>query len=326
MTFKADINQIESLRSTTTSKVVREREHTELTIISSKMSQKVAIVTGASSGIGYEISKELAKVNYKVYACARRLEPIESLAAEYKNVVPHKLDISNHEDVAEFREFLKQELKGSGIDVLYNNAGQSCTMPALDVQNDAIEQCFKVNVFGHMNMCRELSSFVIQAKGTIVFTGSIAGLLPFPYSSIYSSTKAAIHAYARTLHLEMQPFGVRVINVITGGVKTNIADVRPLPDNSVYNFREGKDSFASRQTMAKDNKPISASDYAKQLVTDIQSSKDPVDIYRGTFARIALLLFLFVPYRVLEWGLAKKFKLDRVHTFLKNNVSKSKTD
>ncbi|CCC68735.1 hypothetical protein NCAS_0B06510 [Naumovozyma castellii] len=300
-------------------------------------SRKTAIVTGASSGIGYEITKELARNGFIVYACARRLGPIDDLINDLapelttelaKAVIkPYQLDISKEDEVKQFRVFLEKELPNGKLDLLYNNAGQSCTFPALDVTNDVMEQCFKVNVFGHVNMCRELASYLIQARGTIVFTGSLAGITPFPFGSIYSATKAAIHEYARVLHLEMKPFGVRVINVVTGGVATNIADTRPLPDDSVYNFPEGRKAFEYRQSMAKNHHPMPADVYAKELIKDILSDKDPVDVYRGKLATIMSYVMMLVPYSLLEWGLCKKFKLDKVFEALKSKAeSKTKSD
>ncbi|CCD23414.1 acylglycerone-phosphate reductase NDAI_0B03800 [Naumovozyma dairenensis CBS 421] len=276
--------------------------------------KKIAVVTGASSGIGYEITNELAKNNYIIYACARRVDPIQQLVDEFSNAVikPHKLDISNPEEITQFKQFLSENLPNEKLDLLYNNAGQSCTFPALDVSNDVMEQCFKVNVFGHVNMCRELSQFLINAKGTIVFTGSLAGITPFPFGSIYSATKAAIHQYARVLHLELKPFGVRVINAVTGAVKSNIADTRPLPETSVFNFAEGQEAFKNRQLMAKKSHPMPADVYAKKLVKDIMSGSDPVDIYRGKLATVMSFIMLLVPYRILEFGLKKYFKLDKV--------------
>ncbi|CAI4064446.1 acylglycerone-phosphate reductase SKDI_09G0460 [Saccharomyces kudriavzevii IFO 1802] len=281
--------------------------------------KKIAVVTGASAGIGCEITKELARNGYMVYACARRLEPMEQLTFQFgsDSVKPYKLDISKPEEIVTFAGFLRTTLPDGKLDLLYNNAGQSCTFAAMDATDAVIEQCFKVNVFGHVNMCRELSQFLVNSRGTIVFTGSLAGVVSFPFGSIYSASKAAIHQYARGLHLEMKPFGVRVINAITGGVATDIADKRPLPENSIYNFPEGRDAFNSRKTMAKDNKPMPAEAYAKQLVQDILSSRDPVDVYRGTFATIMRFVMILVPYWLLEKGLSRKFKLDKVNSALK---------
>ncbi|CAL9730388.1 NADPH-dependent 1-acyldihydroxyacetone phosphate reductase [Monosporozyma unispora] len=291
---------------------------------------KVAVVSGGSSGIGKAVSIELCQKGYKVYAVARTLKGIDHVTKDYPGlpIIPYELDITSVEAIQKFKEFLKEELPKNEqgkpvLDVLYNNAGQSCTFPALDVTPEAMEQCFRVNVFGHINVSRELSEFVINGKGTILFTGSLAGIISFPFGSIYSATKAAIHAYARGLHLELQPFGVRVINVITGGVATNISDDRPLPEGSIYDFKEGREAFDYRQNMVSHNVPMSATEYAKQMVTLIvDRKKDPVDVYRGSQAWMVGWIAFLVPYCILEWGLKRKFKLLKLFEALKKKDQK----
>lgn len=289
----------------------------------SKMSnlsnRKIAVVTGASQGIGYHVSRELAQHNYKVYACARHTEAIEKLAENFAEgvIIPCHLDISKVVEIKKFKEKLGLELPGQRLDLLFNNAGQSCTVPAIDVTDAMVEQCFQVNVFGHINMCAQLAEFLINAKGTITFTGSLAGIAAFPFGSIYGATKAAIHQYARVLHLEMRPFGVRVINTITGGVATDIAEKRPLPDHSYLNFKEGIEAFDRRREMAKRNHPTPVEEYAKQVVGDILSSRDPLDVYRGKLARLLTLVYTFLPYWLIEWGVEKKFRLHAAYKVLR---------
>lgn len=281
--------------------------------------RKIAVVTGASSGIGFAITRELANNGYKIYACARRTEPMESLAQEFESgvIIPYRLDVTSGEAILELKRTLAAELPYRKLDLLYNNAGQSCTYPAVDVTNDMVEQCFKVNVYSHINMCRELVQFLINAQGTIVFTGSLAGIGVLPFGSIYGASKAAIHQYARDLHLELKPLGVRVINAITGGVNTDIADKRPLPATSMFNFKEGIEAFEYRQLMAKKNSPMSAETYAEKMVRDILSDKDPVDVYRGTMSTRMSWFMILVPYWILEFFVYRKFKLDRVYNVLK---------
>ena len=272
---------------------------------------KVAVVTGASSGIGYELTRQLASKGYKVYAAARREQRLETLAKEFPElVVPVKLDVSEPEQIIHLRERLAKELPSQKLDVLYNNAGQSCTFPASDVTNDVLEQAFKVNVFGPVNLCKELLPFVIKAKGTVLFTGSVAGLMPFPFGSIYSATKGAIHSYARCLHTEMKPFGVRVLNVVTGGVKTDIADKRPLPEDSIYNIPEASEAMAYRRNMAENNRPMAVEKYVSRVMRDLEGSRDPVEVYYGTFSSIAYWINRLIPYWALDWIIARRFKLD----------------
>ncbi|AAS53053.1 AER373Cp [Eremothecium gossypii ATCC 10895] len=279
---------------------------------------KVVLVTGASSGIGYELTKELANRGYVVYAAARSIEPIEALRDKCgpEKVIPVQLDVTDEEQVTKLRRRMSKEIPGGKLHALFNNAGQSCTMPAVDVTPEMIEKCFRVNVFAPMNITREFAPLLIRAHGTIVFTGSLAGIIPFPFGSVYSATKAAVHQYARVLHLELKPFGVRVINAVTGGVATNIADTRPLPKSSVYNFAEGKAAFAERQRMASRSSPMPAPVYARKLVSDLESSDDPLNVYRGHLATVLSWLELLLPHKVLEWGLNKAFGLFPVYDAL----------
>ncbi|SCV03506.1 LANO_0G04544g1_1 [Lachancea nothofagi CBS 11611] len=271
---------------------------------------KIALVTGASSGIGYELTKQLAQKGYKVYAAARRIDRMKPLETEFPGlVVAVKLDVSEPKEIAALKDRLQTELPSQKLDILYNNAGQSCTSPASDVSNEVMEMAFKVNVFGPINLCRELLPFVINARGTVVFTGSIAGLISFPFGSVYSATKGAIHSYASGLHIEMKPFGVRVLNVVTGGVATEIADKRPIPADSIYSIPEAADALQYRRDMVKSNKPMNAAVYVSQVLKDVASSRDPVEVYHGTFSTIAYYLAKFMPYWLLEKVLEHKFKL-----------------
>ncbi|CCK69109.1 uncharacterized protein KNAG_0B06850 [Huiozyma naganishii CBS 8797] len=264
---------------------------------------RVAVVTGASSGIGYAIVKELADHgDFQIYACARRTKPILELSSLYspRVVIPYELDISKPAEIVSFRDYLMAQHHVGGIDILYNNAGVACSVPALDVTNDIVTDCFQVNVFGHVNMTRELSPLVIQCKGTIAFTGSIAAILPVPFITVYSASKAAIHQYARTLHLEMKPLGVRVINFVTGAVATDIGDPRPVLEDSLYNTPEGLRSFHSRDNAVKNGTAPSV--YAKQVVHDILDHLTSApDIYRGRFVTVARILVSILPIKLLSW-------------------------
>lgn len=281
----------------------------------------VAVVTGASSGIGYSVTNELANRGYVVYACARRVERLDPLVSKHgtDKVKPIKLDISQYDEIKQFKKFLETELLDGKLDLLYNNAGQSCSLSALDVTNDIMQRCFAVNVFGHVNMTRELSKMIINAKGSIVFTGSVTGLVSVPFVTIYSATKAAIHQYARGLHLEMKPFGVRVINVITGGVGTEINKIKQFPDETVVHFKEEIKTFQANNELV----PMMPSDvYAKQVVNVIASSSDPVDIYKGHFAGVLRLVGLFVPMWLLQWVLYRGFNLNKAEKVIREETAK----
>ena len=84
-------------------------------------------------------------------------------------------------------------------------------------------------------MCQAFAPLLIEAKGTIVQIGSLAAIMPYVFGSVYNASKAALHQYSNTLRVELKPFDVKVITVVTGGVKSNIANTpRELPEDSIY--------------------------------------------------------------------------------------------
>lgn len=289
--------------------------------------QKVALVTGASSGIGFSTALELNKRGYKTFAGARRLEPMKEL--ENAGVIIFKLDVSSLDSVKQAKKFIEEKTGDKYLDILYNNAGQSCTFPAIDVTDEDFTQCFEVNVFGGIRLVRELSPLVINAQGVIGFTGSISGIVPLPFSCIYAATKAAIHQYAAVLRLEMKPFNVKVLNFVTGGVKTNIADTRPIPENSLFNTPTMKESLLLRQQMSAKNNPISAELYAYQVVNDFEnatSTSGKLNLYRGTMSVLLGHILLWCPRFILERIMIKKFKLVDVFKYITNRYSKEKLE
>ncbi|KAK2603633.1 NADPH-dependent 1-acyl dihydroxyacetone phosphate reductase [Conoideocrella luteorostrata] len=110
-------------------------------------------------------------------------------------------------------------------------------MPAVDTDVNAVKKMFEVNLFGPMRMVHHFHDMLIISAGTIVSIGSIGGVVPYMYGASYNASKAALHHWSNTLRLEMSPFNVKVIVVISGEVGTNILknDVhRELPEESYF--------------------------------------------------------------------------------------------
>lgn len=276
---------------------------------------KTALITGASSGIGYAAAIEFHKNGYKVFAGARRLEPMAAL--KELGIITFQLDISSLELIKAAKVFLVSN-GVTKLDVLYNNAGQSCTFPAIDVTDEAMRKCFDVNFFGAINVTREFSDLVINAKGAFGFTGSISAYLPFPWSSVYNASKAALHLYTASLKLEMKPFDVRVVTFATGGVRTSIEDTRPLAEGSSYNVPEMKGTdgaFALRQLMARRNNPMAPEEYARITFRDLESGNGKY--FRGAQSSFLYWISHIVPIGLIEFIFIKKFKLASVFDAVK---------
>lgn len=147
-------------------------------------------------------------------------------------------------------------------------------MPALDVNVEDAKKIFNVNVFAIMRMCQVFAPLLIKSKGTIVMIGSLAGVIPYVFGSVYNASKAALHAYANTLRVELAPFDVKVITIVTGGVKSRIAShvTRVLPENSSYAALE--ENYLRRQSHSQEGAMPNEA-YAESVVSQILPGAGP---------------------------------------------------
>ena len=125
------------------------------------------------------------------------------------------------------------------------------TVPATETELSEIQSTFATNVFAVININQTFLPLLLAARGTIVDIGSVAGILPFIWGAVYNASKAALHSYADTLRVELAPFGIHVVTVITGGVKSNIARTdRTLKPGSLWEGYE--EQYARRQVYSQE--------------------------------------------------------------------------
>ena len=171
-----------------------------------KQNSKVVLITGASSGIGFDAAQALARQGHKVYAAARRVELMEPLKREGVKVL--RMDVTERQSM---EEGVKAVLDMEGrIDVLVNNAGYGYFGA---VENETMEEArrqVEVNVFG-----------LAALGGRIINTSSIAGKMVLPFGAWYHVTKYSVEALSDALRMEMKPFGVDVVMIEPGGIKTD---------------------------------------------------------------------------------------------------------
>ncbi|ODQ66672.1 NADPH-dependent 1-acyl dihydroxyacetone phosphate reductase [Nadsonia fulvescens var. elongata DSM 6958] len=265
----------------------------------------VAIVTGASSGIGKAMAKELHSRGIRVFAGARRLANMSELADLGIDVI--KLDVTDQSTIDALKELIKAQTNGK-LDLLFNNAGQPNSSPCLDITAEDAIATYDVNVFGVMRMVTTFTPMLIESKGKIINTGSVSGVVNFPYSAVYNSSKAALYQYSNTIRLELKPFGVDVIHTITGGVKSNIVDTRELPNDSLFK-QLALESIKSRREMSQTNQPMSAEEYSKRVLNKVLVQNPRSFVWEGSFANIIWFLVSFFPQGILDWLLFKKFKM-----------------
>jgi NAD(P)-dependent dehydrogenase (short-subunit alcohol dehydrogenase family) len=185
------------------------------------LSKKVALVTGCSSGIGYSTAERLAGAGWTVYATARRPETIEDLAERGCRTLA--LDVNDEQSmIAAVREV--EEAEGA-VGALVNNAGYSLSGALESVRMEDVRAQFETNVFGLLRMCQlVLPGMRAQGAGRIVNVSSMGGKLTFPGGGVYHATKHAVEALSDALRFEVQGFGVDVVVIEPGLIKTGFAD------------------------------------------------------------------------------------------------------
>ncbi|MFD9703240.1 oxidoreductase [Lentzea sp. NPDC059081] len=178
---------------------------------------KVALVTGASSGIGESTAVELHKAGYTVYAAARRVQRMEGLRAQ--GIRTLAMDVTSDESMAEGVEKIIGE--AGRIDVLVNNAGYGSYGAVEDVPLDEARYQFEVNVFGLARLVQLVSPHMRRAgSGKIINVSSIGGRIYEPLGAWYHSTKFAVEGLSDSLRLELRPFGIDVVVIQPGGIRT----------------------------------------------------------------------------------------------------------
>lgn len=181
------------------------------------MSQPVALVTGASSGIGESVVRRLLRDGWTVYGAARRLERMSGIQSAGAKIL--RLDVTSEESL---RAAVDALLAAEGrLDALVNNAGYGSYGALEEVPPDEARRQFDVNVFGLVRLTQLVLPPMRQAgRGTIVNITSMGGRIYFPFGGWYHATKHALEVLSDVLRVELRPFGVRVVVVQPGSIRT----------------------------------------------------------------------------------------------------------
>lgn len=178
----------------------------------------VILITGASSGIGFQTAEALAKEGHKVYGAARRLDKLAEL--KQYGVIPIRLDVTDDDSIqAAVQEIIQNEDR---IDILINNAGYGSYGAIEDVPISEAKRQFEVNLFGMARLTQLVLPYMRKQKvGRIINTSSMGGRLVSYMGAWYHATKYAVEAFSDALRMETAPFGIKVSLIEPGGIKTN---------------------------------------------------------------------------------------------------------
>lgn len=269
--------------------------------------RKIALVTGASSGIGQATAELLAKAGYKVYGTSRRGAEASGGAFE---MLP--LDVTSDASVDAAVGRLMQ-LEGR-IDLLVNNAGFGVA-PA-GAEESSMEQArsiFDTNFFGLIRMTRAvLPHMRRQGSGRIINIGSVLGFLPMPYGALYAATKHAIEGYSESLDHELRTRGIRVSVIEPAYTKTPFDANLLEPDAKLEEYRAIRSAVSQRvkEVMATADLP----DVVAEVVLKAANAAQPKLRYTaGGLASRLRLLRKYAPAGLMDAGIRKDLRLDAAH-------------
>ncbi|MDV8950534.1 oxidoreductase [Leuconostoc falkenbergense] len=182
------------------------------------VAQKVVLITGASSGIGYQTAKKLAAQQFKVYGAARRVDRLAPLVQ--LGVSPIYMDITDDEAIT---KAVAHIIEVSGrIDVLINNAGYGSYGAIENVPISEAKKQFDTNLFGLAKLTQLVLPYMrAKQSGRIINVSSMAGRMTTYMGAWYHATKYALEGFSDALRMEVKPFGIDVVLIEPGGIKTN---------------------------------------------------------------------------------------------------------
>ncbi len=219
---------------------------------------RVAIVTGASSGIGAASARALAGAGFRVVLAARRLERLEALAKEITavggNALPVAADLAREADCVELVARALREL--GRIDVLVNNAGFSPGAPIELLPRAEMSRTFEVNLIAALHLTGLVAPVMRElGGGRVINIGSLAGNVPAPIAVTYAATKAGMEMATRCIRLELAPWKIRLSHVVCGFVdtetfentKATVEHIRRDPNSPYRKLLLDLDAFAQKQ-------------------------------------------------------------------------------
>ncbi len=275
------------------------------TAIPRTRSQKVVLITGASSGIGQECAEHLARAGWRVFGTSRQLPPTSPSEAAVEIV---QMDVTDENSV---RQCVDGVLAKAGrLDAVVNNAGIAVMGAVEDTSIEEAKAQLETNFFGVLRVCRAtLPALRRNGGGHIVNISSLAGLIGLPFSGLYSASKFALEGVSEALRMECRQFGVRIILVEPGDFRTNITQRRTIAaaaqNNSAY--REAFERCKLKQEQDETNAP--GPEPVAQLVVRILADPNPRPRYSvGMLSqRIVVPLKRFLPQRIFDWAARQAF-------------------
>jgi NAD(P)-dependent dehydrogenase (short-subunit alcohol dehydrogenase family) len=265
-------------------------------------SGKTAVVTGASSGIGYATAEALVRAGFAVFGTSRR-----EASNGPNGVTMLACDVTDGEAVAALVSTVLSQT--DRIDLLVNNAGVGLLGGAEEFSVAQVQTLFDVNLFGVIRMINAvLPSMRQRGEGRIINIGSILGLVPAPYSAHYSAVKHALEGYSESLDHEVRAFNIRVSVIEPAFVRTVFDQNGIEPDSLLREYDQARAGFKAplADVMPKADLPEVVAEVVVKAATDARPRRRYT---AGKAARQVSLLRRFAPAQMFDKTLRKQFRL-----------------
>lgn len=265
---------------------------------------KVALVTGASSGIGQSISEVMAREGIRVYGCSRG-----AVNGEIKNgVYSLRADVTDESSVIKAIHYIIE--REGRLDIVVNNAGLGLIGSLEDTPDQLVREVFDTNVNGVLNVCRHAIPHMRKQKSTYIFNiTSIAGLMGLPFRGIYSASKYAVEGFSEALSAEVKDFGIKVIIIEPGDFKTNINANRKLAPTSNDAYKSLQDAVLRQVNSEVERAP--APEIIGITILRIMKKRYPRLRYKVAtpFQKFSVLVRDIIPDRWFEWLMMRYYKI-----------------
>lgn len=270
---------------------------------------KQVLITGASTGIGYSLTKFLCERGHRVWAGVRKPEVLRHLKEEFpKSLTILKLDVVNEEDIDKAYQEISSTYDINQEFVLVNNAGIAVGGPVEALAFEEWHKLFDVNVFAPVRLTQKFLPLIRKTKGRVLNVGSISGRISTPFLASYNSSKFALRSFTDTLRREMAPLGVKVVLIEPGPVKTEIWSksiahsedlIKNLSTEMQAVYGEGIEALRSGVLKTVQN-AVPVEHVTKAMTSAIESEHPGFYYLLGKNAFLYFLMSRFMPARWLD--------------------------
>ena len=272
--------------------------------------KRTVLITGCSEGgLGFGLAKAFQAKGLRVFATARN--PAKMTALEGLGIECLTLDVLSDDSIKACVADVSKLTDGT-LDILINNAGGGYSMPFADIVVSKARQLFELNVWSYITVTQAFLPLLLRKKGMIVNNTSISSVTPTPHSSVYHASKAAAAMFSDHQRLELAPFGIRVVDLKTGGVHSafhrNRSDDSTLPRGSIYEPARAETEKAIRGEHFSDKEDLDV--WSRNVVNDLLKTSPPAQVWRGINSGRVWLWTMLGSHTSLDGTMSKMCGLD----------------